>query len=100
MRWAIAPFCLPLILVLNALLLTLPGNGLFPDTVYQGLFVAQLGFYSAALLGYYLEDRQIRVKMLFVPYYFSFMNGCALLGYVRYRRGNDNGIWEKVRRAA
>lgn len=100
MRWAVAPFCLPLILLLNALLLVLPGNGLFPTPFYQGLFVAQVGFYLAALLGYYLEDRHIRVKMLFVPYYFSFMNGCALLGYVRYRRGNDNGIWEKVRRAA
>ncbi|GAB3021297.1 glycosyltransferase family 2 protein [Spirosoma pulveris] len=100
MRWAVAPFCLPLILLLNGLLLVLPGNGLFSATLYQGLFVAQLGFYLAALLGYYLEDRQIRVKMLFVPYYFSFMNGCALLGYVRYRRGNDTGIWEKVRRAA
>ncbi|GAB3639947.1 glycosyltransferase family 2 protein [Spirosoma arcticum] len=98
MRWAVAPFCLPLILLLNALLL-LPGAGLFPSWLYQGLLVAQVVFYASALLGYYLEDRRIRVKMLFVPYYFSFMNGCALLGYLRYRRGNDTGIWDKVRRA-
>ena len=100
MRWAVAPFCLPLIVLLNALLLILPGTGLLPSWLYQGLLIAQTVFYASALLGYYLEDRQIRIKMLFVPYYFSFMNGCALLGYLRYRRGNDTGIWEKVRRAA
>ena len=100
MRWAVAPFCLPLILLLNGLVLVLPGAGLFPLWLYQGLLMAQVVFYAAALLGYYLEDRRIRIKMLFVPYYFSFMNGCALLGYLRYRRGNDTGIWDKVRRAA
>ena len=99
MRWAVAPFCLPLIVLLNAVLLALPEKGLFPAVFYQVLLLAQIGFYAAALVGYYLEDRRIRIKLLFVPYYFSFMNGCALLGYVRYRRGNDTGIWEKVRRA-
>ncbi len=99
MRWAVAPFCLPLIVLLNALLVVLPGVGLLPSVLYQGLLIAQIAFYASALLGYYLEDSQIRIKLLFVPYYFSFMNGCALLGYLRYRRGNDTGIWEKVRRA-
>ncbi|MBC7891005.1 MAG: glycosyltransferase family 2 protein [Sphingobacteriaceae bacterium] len=100
MRWAVAPFCLPLILVLNVLVVVLPGVGLLPPLLYAGLLLAQVAFYAAAWLGYYLEDRRIRVKLLFVPYYFSFMNGCALLGYLRYRRGQDTGIWEKVRRAA
>ena len=99
MRWAIAPFCLPLILLLNGLVLVLPGNSLLSPVLYQVLLLAQLVFYASALLGYYLEDRRIRIKLLFVPYYFSFMNVCALLGYQRYRRGNDTGIWEKVRRA-
>ena len=94
MRWAIAPFCLPLILLLNILLVVLPGTAL-----YWWLLVAQVLFYASALLGYYLEDRHIRIKLLFIPYYFSFMNACALLGFLRYRRGNDTGIWEKVRRA-
>ena len=94
MRWAVAPFCLPLILLLNILLVVLPGTAL-----YWWLLVAQVLFYASALLGYYLEDRHIRVKLLFIPYYFSFMNVCALLGFLRYRRGNDTGIWEKVRRA-
>ncbi len=99
MRWAVAPFCLPLILLFNAVLLLVPGTGWLPDWFYLSLLAAQGSFYTAAALGYYLEDRQIRVKALFVPYYFSFMNGCALLGYLRYRRGQESGMWEKARRA-
>ena len=100
MRWAVAPFCLPLLLLLNIALVVVPGSGFFSPVLYQGLLIGQVIFYASALAGYYLEDRRIRIKILFVPYYFSFMNSCALLGYLRYRRGTDTGIWEKVRRAA
>ena len=50
-------------------------------------------------MGYSLEKRQLRWKLLFVPFYFTFMNVCALAGLVRYLRGNQSGTWEKVRRA-
>lgn len=99
MRWAVAPFCLPLILLLNLPLALLPQAGLLPTSTYELLLVAQVCFYAAALVGNALESRKIRVKLLFVPYYFSFMNWCAILGYMRYRQGTTSGIWEKVRRA-
>ncbi|MDQ1086928.1 glycosyltransferase family 2 protein [Siphonobacter sp. SORGH_AS_1065] len=94
MRWAVAPFALPLIFLIN-LLLALMTEGWF----YPALFIAQVGFYAAAILGYYFENRKLRIKALFVPYYFSFMNWCAILGYFRYKNGLSSGIWEKVRRA-
>ena len=94
MRWAVAPFCLPLIFLLNiALFLTNTGS------FYRLIMLVQIAFYLMAIIGYYLENQKIRVKLLFVPFYFSFMNYCAIKGYFRYRNGLTSGIWEKVNRA-
>lgn len=94
MRWAVAPFCLPLIFLLNiALFLTNTGS------FYRLIMLVQIAFYLMAIIGYYLENQKIRVKLLFVPFYFSFMNYCAIKGYFRYRNGLTSGIWEKVKRA-
>ncbi|WP_044170782.1 glycosyltransferase family 2 protein [Flectobacillus major] len=101
MRWAVAPFCLPLIYLFN-FLIVLPWDSsvtLLPNYFYIALLIAQTIFYIMALLGFQLEDRQIRVKLLFVPFYFSFMNWCAIKGYFRYKNGLTSGIWEKVKRA-
>lgn len=99
LRWAVTPFCLPLLVLVNALLLALPELAL-PRLVYALLLVGQILFYGAAYVGHRLENQQVRVKAFFVPYYFAFMNYCALLGYRRYRRGNETGVWEKAKRAA
>ncbi len=95
MRWAVAPFCLPLIFLLNMILIFIESS-----SIYQLLLVGQVIFYLLAIVGYYLENKKIRVKLLFVPFYFSFMNYCAIKGYLRYRKGLTSGIWEKVKRAA
>lgn len=98
MRWAVAPFCLPLLVLINAILL-FTGSELLDIFSYHLLMIAQIAFYVLALLGYYLENKKIRVKILFVPFYFSFMNYCAIKGYFRYKNGLTSGIWEKVKRA-
>lgn len=99
LRWAVTPFCLPLIWLANlALLLPLQPVS-FPYLFWMAFFLGQCLFYGAAWLGYRLEHRQLRVKALFVPFYFTFMNVCAILGFLRYWRGNTSGIWEKARRA-
>ena len=103
LRWAVTPFCLPLLVILNAILLTEPyvvGRPV-PDTLFwQILLVLQLLFYLTAYVGYTQENRQTRWKLTFVPFYFVFMNWCVLLGFVRFWNGNISGVWEKVRRAA
>jgi cellulose synthase/poly-beta-1,6-N-acetylglucosamine synthase-like glycosyltransferase len=100
LRWAVTPFCLPILLLLNAALVAVPEVGFgLPRGAYAGLLAAQVLFYAAAWLGNRLENRHIRVKALFVPYYFWFMNYCAWLGYRRYRRGHETGVWEKAKRA-
>ena len=95
MRWAVTPICLPLILLLNAGLVLRDGWA----SGWGLLLAAQILFYGAAWLGYVLEKRQLRWKAVFVPFYFTFMNVCALAGLARYLRGNQSGTWEKVRRA-
>lgn len=99
MRWAVAPFCLPLIFLLNLILFFVDTNFIKQPT-YQLLMLAQIAFYLMAIIGYYLENKKIRIKALFVPFYFSFMNYCAIKGYFRYRNGLTSGIWEKAKRAA
>ncbi|WP_266365929.1 glycosyltransferase family 2 protein [Tellurirhabdus rosea] len=101
LRWAVAPFCLPLMLlasVLLTLVTALESSQLF--FFWAMTVAAQIGFYLAALLGYVAEHRQLRVKLLFIPYYFTFMNVCAIAGLMRYLKGTPaTGIWEKARRA-
>ena len=104
LRWAVTPFCLPLLLLLNSLLLFQPANqsaGLFSPYFWWFVFGLQLTFYVAAAAGYVLESRQTRWKLTFVPFYFVFMNWCVLAGFGRFYTGNiaGSGVWDKAKRA-
>lgn len=100
MRWAVTPFCLPLLVLVSLGLVLLPNDeGGLGWPVYACALAAQVLFYGAAALGHWYENRQLRVKAFFVPYYFCFMNWCAFLGYRRYRQGQETGLWEKAKRA-
>ena len=102
LRWAVTPFCLPLLLLLNGIML-MQSNQLeshFLSTQFwQVLLLIQVTFYLIAGIGYVLENRQTRFKLTFVPFYFVFMNWCVLAGFVRFQKGNLSGIWEKAGRA-
>ncbi|GAB3768709.1 glycosyltransferase family 2 protein [Spirosoma horti] len=103
LRWAVTPFCLPLLLLLNGILLTQPDGpdkGLFTRSFWLFLFGCQVVFYLIATVGYGLENRQTRFKLTFVPFYFVFMNWCVLAGFARFCHGNLSGVWEKSRRAS
>ncbi len=90
LRWTVTPFLLLLIFVLNAFL---------PRTfLYNSIFVAQILFYFLAFLGFIMEKRQIRIKALFVPYYFCVMNYAVLMGIIRYFTKKQSAVWEKAQR--
>jgi hypothetical protein len=91
LRWTLAPLALPVIFILNLLLWK---QGVF----YQGIMVAQILFYASALLGYLLEKRKIRLKLLFIPYYFCMMNYAVYAGFRRYLKGSQSVLWEKAAR--
>lgn len=94
LRWTLAPLFLPLIFLANAWLAA-STNSVF----YRMLFAAQVVFYAAALVGWLLERRSIKVKMLFVPYYFCVMNYAVYAGFGRFVRGKQSVLWEKSKRA-
>ena len=91
LRWTITPFLLVFIFVANFFLLN---HGL----IYQLLMVSQLSFYAAALLGYFLESRKLRIKVLFVPFYFCMMNYAVVAGLLRFLKGSQKSTWEKAKR--
>jgi biofilm PGA synthesis N-glycosyltransferase PgaC len=93
LRWTLTPFALLLLLPVNAWLFW-NTNELF----YSLAFVAQLVFYVLALCGWYLENRSISIKLLFVPYYFFIMNYAVFLGFFRYLKGKQSAAWERSQR--
>ncbi len=94
LRWTVTPFLMILSLVLNAAIV-LQGNHEF---IYVSLLAAQVLFYGAALLGWILEQRQVKVKALFVPYYFCMMNYAVIAGLKRYFSKGQSAVWEKAKR--
>lgn len=92
LRWTAAPILLPVLLIVNVLL-ALQGAPL-----YKFLLAAQVLFYLAALAGWGLERKKLKVKALFVPYYFCLMNWAMYAGFFRLLHGKQSVIWEKARR--
>jgi TctA family transporter len=93
LRWTVAPLSLPILLIINILLSVEKGQ------IYTLLLWAQILFYLAALAGWVLEQRKLKVKALFVPYYFCLMNWAMYAGLVRLVRGKQSVLWEKAKRA-
>ncbi|WP_461129579.1 glycosyltransferase family 2 protein [Spirosoma aerophilum] len=104
LRWAITPFCLPLLFLLNIVILVALSNaGSYYSAMsifWWSVLVLQIGFYIMAYIGYRMESKQTRWKVTFVPFYFVFMNWCVVLGLLRFWKGGLSGIWEKSARAA
>lgn len=92
LRWSIVPVLLLLLIPLNVVIME-------ESIVYKTILIAQMGFYSCVLLGYILENNQIRFKPLFIPYYFFIMNYSVFAGFVRYLKGSQSAAWERSKRA-
>jgi biofilm PGA synthesis N-glycosyltransferase PgaC len=93
LRWTVTPFLLIICLILN-LIICIEQS----EPLYMVILMAQILFYSMALAGWVLEKRKIKVKALFVPYYFCVMNYAVLAGINRYVSGSQSAIWEKAKR--
>lgn len=93
LRWSIVPLFMLLLIPLNVILAK------WVCGVYALTLVCQLLFYTAALLGWFLEHQKIKVKALFIPYYFFIMNYAVFLGFWRYIKGRQSVIWERAKRA-
>jgi cellulose synthase/poly-beta-1,6-N-acetylglucosamine synthase-like glycosyltransferase len=93
LRWTITPFLLIIAFILNVAIVVTGGG-----FIYHVLLMAQILFYLLALLGLMMEHRQLRVKALFIPYYFCVMNYAVVAGIIRYFAGRQSAVWEKAQR--
>lgn len=92
LRWTVTPVVLFLLIPLNILLAY---RGEF---IYTLLLILQIAFYMMAYAGYLMERRNLRNKLLFIPYYFSFMNINVVRGFFYLAGYKGNGAWEKAKR--
>ena len=96
LRWSVTPVALFLLLPLNVVLLFLRTE---PVWFFQIALLLQLLFYFTALIGWYLAKRAIKQKVLFIPYYFFFMNLNVFKGAAYLRKFKGNAAWEKAMRS-
>ena len=93
LRWSITPLALVALIPLNVALVLMKGG-----TVYTVILILQILFYLAAFLGWLLASRGKKNKLLYVPYYFLFMNLNVFLGIRYLMTHKTSGTWEKARR--
>ncbi len=94
LRWAICPFLLPVIFILNLLLVI---NNY--SMISALLMTMQVLFYGLVLVGHNLSKKKINNKIALICYYFFIMNYSVYLGLIRLIKGNQTVLWEKAIRA-
>lgn len=91
LRWTITPFLLLLAFFLNIWIVYAGNSGW-----YTLLLIGQSAFYLLALAGWFMERRETRIKILFIPYYFCVMNYAVIAGIIRYFSTTQTGVWDKA----
>lgn len=90
-RWILSPLLIVLAFISNAFIA-------FDSLQYLVLFEFQICFHICALAGWYCESKGIKIKALFVPFYFNFMHVCIVAGWFRYFSGKQDVRWQKAER--
>lgn len=93
LRWTACPVALVLLLISNLLIVWL-GGGIF----YQVVLAGQLLFYIMGITGWIYASRNIRLKAVYIPFYFLFMNLSVFIGFSRFLRNKQTVLWEKAAR--
>ena len=91
LRWTLTPLALVAVLALN---IALYGH----SELYRILLWLQGIFYLSALLGWLLENFQLKIKVLFVPFYFFIMNYAVIRGWLRFLQKNQSVNWDRAKR--
>lgn len=96
LRWTLAPLSLLLLFISNLMLMV--NSGIFSRDFFSVIFWLQICFYVMTLIGWFFESRQMKLKVLFVPYYFFIMNLAVYLGFFRFLRKTQDVRWERAKR--
>ncbi len=91
LRWTLAPILLPIIFIVNFLIYDI-------SPIYTAILIAQTLFYFSAFIGFLLEQRHIKIKVLFIPFYFVIMNYSVYRGFIRYLKKKQSVNWERAKR--
>jgi poly-beta-1,6-N-acetyl-D-glucosamine synthase len=51
-------------------------------------------------LGWTFASRNVKIKVLYIPYYFFFMNFSVFLGFFRFIRRKQPVAWDKLSRGS
>ncbi len=98
LRWTVTPLALFLLYFVNLGIVLKKGN--FQPTDFYTVFLClQTLCYFIALFGWYFENKKIRLKFFFAPYYFVMFNLASIRGIFRYIKGKQAVTWEKSKRA-
>ncbi|RFS19563.1 glycosyltransferase family 2 protein [Chitinophaga silvatica] len=99
LRWTLAPLGLLLAIISNMLFLIIasPESSFYQVLLITGIL--QLCFYTAALMGYLLAIRETKVKYLYIPFYFVFMNFAVFAGSFKFFRKKQSAAWERSKRS-
>ena len=91
LRWTITPF---LLIILFAVNWPLAMHSHF----YKNIFMCHIMFYVCASAGFLLQQKNIKIKAFFIPYYFFIMNYAVVIGLIRFLNGSQSAVWEKNKR--
>lgn len=98
LRWTLAPISLFALFFVN-LTIVWQQNAWANNLFFTWFFYLQAICYLLAAVGWFLENRKLRFKILFVPYYFVSINYASVRGIFRYFKGKQSVNWEKSKRA-
>ena len=93
LRWTITPFLMILVFLLNIVLYEKT-----EEEMYGIILGGQILFYGMALVGWFLDQKKISVKVFYIPFYFCMMNYAVIAGIARYIRGSQSAVWDKAKR--
>lgn len=94
LRWSITPLAMLALIPLNVALVMMKAG-----TIYTIIWIMQILFYLSAFLGYYLSQKGKKNKILYIPYYFLFMNINVFRGIKYLSTHRSSGVWEKSKRS-
>lgn len=97
LRWSLTPLALFSMFPLNVLIVFCSTG--VSHALYVGLLLAQVIFYLMAYWGYALSRKRIKNKILYIPYYFVFMNVNVVKGIFYLKNKKGSGVWERAKRA-
>jgi len=89
LRWTLAPVSMILLLISNFFL---------EHQFYKVILMLQIVFYALAVLGYIFQKNKIKIQILFIPFYFVFMNVALFFGFIDFLQNRNHTIWDKAQR--